>query len=264
MVPSDAMTTNGVALPSTIMRNAFAGRSPTPRMKSLLSSTMSPHRSVRYASMAFDPALEAAMRTGMGPAWYAADRPDTPAIIAPTGDRTYAELNANANRLVRALRARGLGAGDSVAILCSNRAEFAEVFAACARSGMRLTTVNWHLTPDEAAYIVNDCTAKAFVADAGCADAVPPADGVSVRLAVGGDIDGFERYDEFIAGHDGADIDDPTLGTAMLYTSGTTGYPKGVNKPPDPDALVLGVAAYFYAPGDSHLCTGPLYHTAPF
>src|SRR3954453_2367332 len=117
------MTTNGNALPSTIIRKASAGRSPTPGTSSL-SSAISPHRSVRYGSMAFDPALEAAMRTGMGPAWYAADRPDTPAIIAPTGDRSYADLNANANRLVRALRGRGLAAGDSVAILCSNRAEF--------------------------------------------------------------------------------------------------------------------------------------------
>src|SRR5436190_12793803 len=166
--------------------------------------------------MAFDPGFDAAIRIGMGPAWHAAQHPETPAIIAPSGDRTYGEFNANANRLVRALRGRGLGEGDAVAILCSNRAEFAEVWAACFRSGLRLTTVNWHLTPDEAAYIVNDCGAKAFVADAASATALPDAGAVRVRLAVGGDIDGFERYDEFIADEDGADIPDPSLGTAML------------------------------------------------
>ena len=181
--------------------------------------------------MEFDrEAWAAAARQGMGVAFAAARTPDRPAVIAPTGDRSYAELNANANRLVRALRRRGLAAGDSVAILSSNRAEFAETYAACTRAGFRLTTVNWHLTPDEAAYIVGDCEARAFIADAGCAASVPPADGVEVRLAVGGDLAGFDRWDDVLADEDGADIDDPTLGTAMLYTSGTTGYPKGVSK----------------------------------
>ena len=200
----------------------------------------------------------------MGVAFAAARTPERAAIVAPTGDRTFAELNANANRLVRALRARGLGDGDSVALLCSNRAEFAETWAACSRAGLRLTTVNWHLTPDEAAYIVRDCHAKAFVADVTCGDAVPPADHVAVRLAVGGDRAGFESWTQALAAEDGADIEDPSLGTAMLYTSGTTGYPKGVRKAPDPEGLVTGVSAFFYTDGDVHLGTGPLYHTAPY
>ena len=93
-----------------------------------------------------------AARRGMGVAFAAARTPERPAVIGPTGDRSYAELNANANRLVRALRRSGLVAGDSVALLAANRAEFAETYAACTRAGFRLTTVNWHLTPDEAAY----------------------------------------------------------------------------------------------------------------
>jgi len=215
--------------------------------------------------MGFDrEAWTAAARVGMGVAFAAARTPDRPAVIAPSGDRTYAELNANANRLVRALRRRGLGEGDSVAILSSNRAEFAETYAACTRAGFRLTTVNWHLTPDEAAYIVADCQARAFIADATHAGSVPPADAVEVRLAVGGDLEGFDRWDDVSAIEDGTDIDDPTLGTAMLYTSGTTGYPKGVNRPPDPDGLLAAVSALFYTDGDVHLVTGPLYHTAPY
>ena len=205
-----------------------------------------------------------AARRGMGIAYAAARTPDRPAVIAPTGDRTYAELNANANRLVRSLRSRGLQAGDSVAVLSSNRAEFAEAYAACTRAGFRLTTVNWHLTPDEAAYIVADCQARAFLADAGHAAALPPAGHVPVRLAIGGELPGFEPYDVALAEHDPADIDDPTLGTAMLYTSGTTGYPKGVNRPADPDGLIEAVLALAYRDGDVHLVTGPLYHTAPY
>lgn len=204
------------------------------------------------------------MRTGMGPAWHAARTPDRPAILAPTGDRTFAELNANANRLARALRHRGLAVGDAVAIVCSNRAEFAETWAACARAGFRLTTVNWHLTEDEAAYIVADCGARALVADATHGAAGRAGPDVEVRLAVGGTIDDFESWDEVIGRECGDDIDEPTLGTVMLYTSGTTGHPKGVSKPADPDGDVVGLAVWGYRTGSVHLCTGPLYHAAPF
>ena len=214
--------------------------------------------------MAFDrEGWTVAARQGMGVAFAARRTPDRPAVIAPTGDRSYEELNANANRLVKTLRRRGLGAGDSVAILSTNRAEFAETYAACTRAGFRLTTVNWHLTPDEAAYIVSDCEARAFVADAS-SESVPPADGVDVRLAVGGDLEGFERWEGALADEDGSDIDDPSLGTAMLYTSGTTGYPKGVHRPSDPDGLITAVRLFGYTDGDVHLVTGPLYHTAPY
>jgi long-chain acyl-CoA synthetase len=209
-------------------------------------------------------ALEAATRQGMAVAWWAARDPQRPAVLAPSGDRTFAALNAHANQLVRALRRRGLVEGDAVALLCGNRAEFAETWAACHRAGFRLTNVNWHLTLDEAAYIVHDCQARAFVADATHAAAVPPAERVDVRIAVGGDLPGFEAWSGVLAAEDASDIDDPTMGTAMLYTSGTTGYPKGVAKPPDPDGHVAAVQVFFYREGNVHLCTGPLYHAAPF
>src|SRR5690242_8066214 len=96
--------------------------------------------------------LATAAATGMTVAFHAARAPERLAIIASTGNRTFADLNASANRLVRALRARGLGAGDGVALVCSNRAEFAEVLAATGRMGARLTTVNWHLTGEEMGY----------------------------------------------------------------------------------------------------------------
>ena len=86
---------------------------------------------------------------GMAVAWHARRRPATPALITTAGTITYGELNARANRLARALRRRGLQRGDAVALLCSNRAEFVEVLLAAQRSGLRLTTVNWHLTADE-------------------------------------------------------------------------------------------------------------------
>jgi long-chain acyl-CoA synthetase len=214
-------------------------------------------------------ALTEAAANGMSLALYASVSPDRPAIICDAGNRTFGELNAAANRLVRALRARGVQAGDSLALICSNRPEFAEVVAACQRAGLRLTPINWHLTGGEAAYIVDDCEAVVVVADARlpelAAEAVASAPRARIRLAVGGDIDGFESYGDAIAGEDGSDIDDPVHGGSMLYTSGTTGRPKGVYRPtPPPVSAVASNALYGYKPGeDLHLCTGPLYHAAP-
>jgi long-chain acyl-CoA synthetase len=216
-----------------------------------------------------DRAFDQAVRVGMGPAWWAERAPERAAVIAPSGDLTYGELDRHANQLVRALRGAGLTAGDGVALLCPNRAEFVVVWAATQRAGFRLTAVNWHLTADEAGYIVADCEAKAFIADSalrGLAEgAVASVGAAPLCLAIGDDIDGFEPWTATLAAQSTAPIDDPQLGTSMLYTSGTTGRPKGVARPADPDALVLGLAPYGYD-GDrhAHLCTGPLYHAAPF
>ena len=204
---------------------------------------------------------------GMAAAWHAARGPDTPALITTAGTITYGELNARANRLARALRRRGVRRGDAVALLCSNRAEFVEVLLATQRAGLRLTTVNWHLTADEAGYIVDDCEATAFVAEArfaavveGAAAAAPRA---QVRLAVAGSIEGFEDYDTAVAAEPGDDVDDPALGSQMLYTSGTTGRPKGVFRDEASLATAVMLARAAYRDGNVHLLTGPLYHAAP-
>jgi long-chain acyl-CoA synthetase len=211
---------------------------------------------------------------GLTLTWWAERIPDKRAIVSDHGDRTFAELEANANRLVRALRSRGLGAGDAVALLCGNRPEFAEVVTACTRGGFRLTPINWHLTGEEAGYIADDCEAKVLIADdsvAGVAlGALDVARAVKVKLAVGdAGIDGFESYADAIAAEDGSLVDEPTRGTQMLYTSGTTGRPKGVYRPPgagiDSATAAATINIYGYVEGgdDLHLCTGPLYHAAP-
>src|SRR5690242_407820 len=168
--------------------------------------------------------LEAAA-TGMLPSYWARRQGERTAIFSPHGDRTFAQINANANRLARALRARGVEAGDGIALMCSNRPQFAETIAAADRSGLRLTTVNWHLTGPEVGYIVDDCDATAFVADARFADTAVRAAECAPRLraciAVGGAIDGFERWDDVLAAEEGDALDDPQPGGTMLYTSGT-------------------------------------------
>ena len=84
--------------------------------------------------------LEAAGQVGMTTACWAARTPDKVAVYDPDGTpHTFAKVNANANKLARLLRARGLKAGDSLALVCSNRVEFVEVLAATLRSGIRIT-----------------------------------------------------------------------------------------------------------------------------
>jgi len=97
-----------------------------------------------------DDTLNAAADRGLLQSLWAERQPDRLAIVSEAGDRTFAEVDADANRLVRALRARGVQAGDGVALMCANRPEFAETVVAVRRAGLRVTTINWHLTGEEA------------------------------------------------------------------------------------------------------------------
>jgi long-chain acyl-CoA synthetase len=198
---------------------------------------------------------------------WATTTPDAPAIISAAGDRTFAALDANANRLARALRSRGLEPGDAVALVAPNEPVFAETFYACQRGGFRLTTVNWHLTPEEAGYIVDDCEAKALVTAAALGElarrCLEHAPACKVALVAGGTVDGLEPYEAALADESSDAVEVVMAGTTMLYTSGTTGRPKGVYRPPAPPAPTINLTGYDESGGDVHLCTGPLYHAAP-
>jgi long-chain acyl-CoA synthetase len=203
--------------------------------------------------------IEAASR-GMSASVWAREKPQAVAIHDPIGTRTFYEVNANANRLVRLLRAHGVKGGDAVALMCSNRAEFVEVLAAALRGGYRITPVNWHLTAEEVEYIINDCEAKALIGETRYPAALQAkAPNVRVKVSVGEDAPGFIPYAASLAPLDGGDIDDPALGGAMLYTSGTTGRPKGVYRKNSPAVLIPGPGA----PDDVQMCVGPAYHAAP-
>jgi long-chain acyl-CoA synthetase len=153
-----------------------------------------------------------------------------------------------------------------VALLCSNRAEFMEVLSATRRTGLRITPVNWHLTADEIAYIVNDCEAKALFAEDRIAAAGPAAaqcPKLVVKAAIGGPIEGFVDFDAALAALDGSDIEAPVLGNQMMYTSGTTGRPKGVYRPNPVVPMTNMFAMRGYDEHSVQLCAGPAYHAAP-
>jgi fatty-acyl-CoA synthase len=144
------------------------------------------------------------MEATVYPGTYARSTPDKPAIIVPALDDapeitvTYAELDERSLRLAWVLREAGLDKGDHIAYLSDNRPEVFEVYWAALRSGMYITGINHHLSSEEAAYIVNDCGARALVVSAGTADlataVVEHAPGVEIRLAFGGPVDGYDGY----------------------------------------------------------------------
>lgn len=214
--------------------------------------------------------LKKAAQTGMTLAQYARDTPDRIAVWSNFGDRTFAELNARANQLVRSWRRAGVHAGDSVAMLLGNRPEFIEVYKAALRAGVRLTPINWHLAGEEVAYIVDNCDASVFIAEARHAEVARQAAAANpdLALAMMVDHDGSEPFFDYksrIEAEDPADIEDPEFGRYMLYTSGTTGRPKGVwrkhRKPLVP--MWKEGAAPLRPLEDCCLLTGPAYHAAP-
>jgi long-chain acyl-CoA synthetase len=213
----------------------------------------------------------------MTPSWHAAATPDVPAIVmGATGETvTYAQLEDRSARLARALRARGLGTGDHIAVVMENNRQYLEVVWAAQRSGLHYTAVNSHLGPAEVQYILDDSGADAVVASRAMAEVVAGLDlsAIGARVVVGGDLPGFERYDDVVGAEDPGPLPDEHEGREMLYSSGTTGRPKGVQKPlpgtafGDPSAapvqLAQAISAYGIAPGCRYLSPAPLYHSAP-
>ncbi|MEO0435276.1 MAG: AMP-binding protein [Pseudomonadota bacterium] len=211
--------------------------------------------------------LDRALALGMGLAYHAARQPDSEAIVSHFGDRTYAELNNRTNQLVRCLRERGVGPGSAVAIVARNCSEFVEALSSATRGGFRFTPINFHLTAEEVGYIVNDCEAEAVIYDGGLgtgASALMSAPDCRVRLSMREPIEGFEDYEEALSGMCVSDIPDPQHGSAMFYTSGTTGRPKGVRRHGQPNPSSASARLTGESPNTVSLCTGPMYHGAPF
>jgi fatty-acyl-CoA synthase len=172
----------------------------------------------------------------MYPGHWASVKPDTPAIIdAASGEQvSWLELDQRSNQVARLLEHLGLGVGDHVSILMENNLEYFSIAWGVLRSGMYLTCINRYLTPDEAAYIVEDSTSQVLFASSELAQsqALPELiPGCSHRFSVGGTIPGFADAAEAIASMPTTPIADERAGDTMLYSSGTTGRPKGIKRP---------------------------------
>jgi fatty-acyl-CoA synthase len=213
------------------------------------------------------------------PTWHAEDTPEAAALVmAGSGETvTYAQLEDRSRRLAAALRTRGVAAGDHIAILMENNRAYLEVAWAAQRSGLYYTAINSHLRPAEVQYVLDDCGAVALVASEAMADVVAVLDlsRIPVRVAGAGVLPGFEAYDAVLAAAEPGPLDGDREGREMLYSSGTTGRPKGVRKDlpatpfGDPSAtpvlLARAVAGQGrgVGPGSVYLCPAPLYHSAP-
>ncbi len=210
------------------------------------------------------------------PGHWAGLTPDKPAIIMATSGEsmTYAELDAMANKLSHWFRSLGLAPGDHVAFCMENRLEYLPLLWGCHYAGLIYTAISSRLNADESSYIVNNCGAKALIVSpyvaemaAGLVDNTPD---VRSRLVVGGALEHHEPLEVAIADSPTTPLPNRLEGMDMLYSSGTTGRPKGVlpNHAVEPlgtgDAVArLAGALFSFSPGCVYLSPGPLYHAAP-
>ena len=213
----------------------------------------------------------------MYPGEFARTMPTHDAVVMGTSEVrvTYAELDDRSRRLANLLRERGLQRGDRIAIFAENHPRYCEVAWAALRSGLYIVTINRYLAPEEAAYIVNDSGSKALVSTF---DRLPVAvelldllDDCPIRLMIDGTADGYESYVDAIAAASDARWDIQPRGDYMLYSSGTTGRPKGIKRELT-DRLIDegGVGSIAMLEGlllgmdesSVYLCPAPLYHSA--
>jgi long-chain acyl-CoA synthetase len=201
---------------------------------------------------------------------------DKPAVIMAGSGATlsYTELDRQSNKIAQLFRSRGLRPGDHIAVLMENRPEFFPVVWAAQRSGLFYTPVNWHLSGAEAAYIVADCGARLLVASSEleglAAAAAASAPALEGRLTVGVPVPGVESLADAIAPMPDTPVADEAEGYYMLYSSGTTGQPKGILPALTGQPFGTGLNidhtmknAFGFSPETVFLCTGPLYHGAP-
>jgi len=214
----------------------------------------------------------------MYPGTMVKSRPQQPAfIMAQSGESvTYAELEKRTNRLAHFLRANGLRRLDHFAIFMENNARYVECCGAGERTGLYFTCVNSYLTPEELAYILDNSQSKILITSAAkrevAVEAMAQCPRIACCVVVDGPGDGGKlvNLDAAVGGFPDTPIADEFLGTAMLYSSGTTGRPKGIVRPlaeaPPAEQLPMFhflTKLWHYREGMIYLSPAPLYHSAP-
>ncbi|GAA0316920.1 acyl-CoA synthetase [Sphingomonas oligophenolica] len=212
----------------------------------------------------------------MHPSVHGRETPDKPAlIVAETGETiSFADLDRRSNRAAQLFRAKGLKAGDTIALFVENVPEFYDIVWGAQRSGLFFVCISTKLTTPEVDYIVRDSGAKLVVASAGLAPVAAQLAGTlgdTLLFALGGDVPGWASWEEAVAAMPDTPIADERSGADMLYSSGTTGRPKGVRValPDDPNIAgpnilaMLASGLYGIGPDTIYLSPAPLYHAAP-
>jgi long-chain acyl-CoA synthetase len=202
---------------------------------------------------------------------------DKPAVImAGSGfTQTFGELDAAANRLSQLLRAAGLEAGDHVAICMENHPRYLEVIWGCHYAGLIYTAASSRLTSHELQYIVNDCGARVFITSKykaeQAAEILSDTSNVELRLMLDDTIEGYESYESAVDAQSAEPLENRVAGMDMLYSSGTTGLPKGVLREYVEEPLestggpIVPLLQLLFAMDDTsvYLSPAPFYHAAP-
>lgn len=212
----------------------------------------------------------------MHPGIHAATNPEKPALIfAESGETiTFAELEEWSNRGAHLFRSLGLRAGDHIALMMENHAAFVPICWAAQRSGLYYTTLSQRLQEEEIRYIVADCSAAVFITSSALTEL---AQKIVRRIPeacrcymVGRPCAGFESWDDAVAAMPATPIADESEGSDMLYSSGTTGRPKGIKRAltgarlgSEPERHVVIVQRYRLGFDTIGLTPAPLYHSAP-
>ena len=213
----------------------------------------------------------------MYPGHWAGVFPDKAAAIdvATGAVRTYGELNDRSNQLAQLLWRRGLRRGDHIAVFMENNLAYFDVVWAAFRSGLYLTTVNRYLTAEEAAYIVADSESKVLVASKALAEVARElpalAPSCASWLMADGAVAGYEDLEDAIASQPATALAEEPAGAFMLYSSGTTGRPKGIVRPLPEGGIAednnpvggLQKALWGFDENIVYLSPAPLYHSAP-
>ena len=210
------------------------------------------------------------------PYFHAQSTPDKPALICAGNGQvvTYKELDDRSNQVAQLFRSLGLRAGDHIALMLENHPRYFEICWGAQRAGLIYTAMSTRLTEGEVSYIVDDCGAKAVIASRAMAKAVAHlgavCKGVNHWLMLDSASDGWTSYEAAVDAQPVARIADEVAGGDMLYSSGTTGRPKGVFVPPQateidaPSPMTdIMVNLYGVTADTVYLSPAPLYHAAP-
>lgn len=211
------------------------------------------------------------------PSIHAKTTPDKIAYRMADSDRgvTYRELDDRSNQGAQLFRSLGVQRGDHVALLLENCTAFMEICWAAQRSGVYFTAISRYLTADEIAYIVHDCGAKILITSPACHDRVADLLDGGLKGAklfmVNGVRPGFDSWEDAVASQPATRIADEAVGLDMLYSSGTTGRPKGIRRAPSDDPVeainplmkMLCVTGCGMSADTIYLSPAPLYHAAP-